>query len=113
MRETAERGLHVCGLDGLVEAVVGLDDVPCPKPDPAPLHLARERIGVAGPDAVMVGDAPADLAAGLAAGAWPVGVARSLFARALARGGRRRPCRPVPVEGGRRRDRTSGAYGAR
>jgi pyrophosphatase PpaX len=79
LRETAERGLRVCGLDDLVAAVVGVRDTPAPKPDAAPVRLACERIGVAAADAAMVGDTPTDIAAGLAAGAWPVGVAWSLY----------------------------------
>ncbi len=43
------------------------DDAP-PKPDPAPLHLACQRLGVDARHAWMIGDGIHDIEAGLAAG---------------------------------------------
>ena len=51
-----------------VGCVVSGDRLPQRKPDPAPLKLAAEELGVAAPRCVYVGDAPRDIEAGKAAG---------------------------------------------
>ncbi|HVB11090.1 MAG TPA: HAD-IA family hydrolase [Bacillota bacterium] len=79
MHATAERGLRVCGLDHLVEAVVGLDDVAVVKPDPAPLLRALDELGCTPAEAAMVGDTPADMGAAVAAGCWAIAVGWSTF----------------------------------
>ena len=56
------------GLAHHLDAVVGPDTVPAQKPDPAHLHAALARLGVAPEHAVMVGDGPNDVAAARAAG---------------------------------------------
>ena len=48
-----------------------MDDAPL-KPDPAPVHLALTRLGVAA--AWMIGDTPDDIRAARAAGVVPIGV---------------------------------------
>ena len=49
--------------------VVGAQDAPADKPDPAPIHLALKRAGIeAGPEVWVVGDTDIDMCAGLAAG---------------------------------------------
>jgi phosphoglycolate phosphatase len=48
--------------------IVGGDTLPVRKPDPAPLHLALEQLGVEAAAAWMVGDDPRDIEAGRAAG---------------------------------------------
>jgi len=53
-------------------AVVCGDTLPVAKPDPAPVRLACELLGVAPGQALMVGDDTRDLEAGEAAGAIPV-----------------------------------------
>lgn len=62
--------------DGRLDAVVTSDDVAHGRPAPDLIHEAMRRCGVTNPAAVMVvGDTPADLQAGQAAGAgWVVGV---------------------------------------
>jgi HAD superfamily hydrolase (TIGR01509 family) len=58
----------VLGRHGLVvDFVVSRDDA-APKPDPHPLRLACERLGVSADEAWMVGDGQYDVEAGLAAG---------------------------------------------
>ena len=66
----ARRTLECCGLWGSFDAIVCADEVECPKPDPEPVRLALERLGLAGEanDVVFVGDSPFDLQAGRAAG---------------------------------------------
>jgi HAD superfamily hydrolase (TIGR01509 family) len=60
---------HVIAFDALVTR----EDAP-PKPDPAPLHLACERLKVSAEEAWMVGDGQYDVEAGAAAGARTVWV---------------------------------------
>lgn len=48
--------------------LVGGDTLPRRKPDPAPLHLACERLGIAPADAIYVGDDERDVQAARAAG---------------------------------------------
>ncbi len=56
------------GLDRYFEAVIGGDTLPRRKPDPAPVHEALRRLGVAPDRAAMVGDNHHDVEAGRAAG---------------------------------------------
>jgi HAD superfamily hydrolase (TIGR01548 family) len=71
-RSDALRFLEDQGIEDLFATVVCMEDAP-PKPDPAPVHLAVERLGVS--TAWMVGDTPDDLRAASAAGVLPVGLA--------------------------------------
>jgi phosphoglycolate phosphatase len=57
--------LEIAALPG---CVVSGDRLPQRKPDPAPLRLAAEELGVPAERCVYVGDAPRDIAAGKAAG---------------------------------------------
>lgn len=70
-RADAERFLDHAGVRDLVPVMVCMEDAP-PKPDPAPVRLALERLGVS--RAWMAGDAPDDMAAARAAGVVPIGV---------------------------------------
>lgn len=70
-REEAEWFLEREGFTGFFDEVICAEDAPL-KPDPAPVRLALERLGVAG--AWMVGDTPDDLRAAAAAGVIPVGL---------------------------------------
>jgi pyrophosphatase PpaX len=66
--------LERSGLLAWLEVVVSGEDVTRHKPDPEPLRLALLQLGVAPEHAVMVGDTPADIDAGRAAGVLTVGV---------------------------------------
>jgi len=70
--EPLEWGLHACGLAPYFSAVVGLEDVHAPKPDPEGLLKAARGIGVTPSRAVYVGDSEVDVEAGRRAGmtAW-------------------------------------------
>ncbi|MGD8867100.1 MAG: HAD-IA family hydrolase [Gemmatimonadales bacterium] len=68
IREHAIRELAVAGLDGLFDGLVGANEVQHAKPDPEPVLLGLERIGVTAGDALMVGDSVYDLRAARAAG---------------------------------------------
>lgn len=71
-RGDAERLLAEQGIADLFGAVVCMHDAPR-KPDPAPVRLALERLGVSG--GWLVGDTPDDVRAARAAGVVPVGIA--------------------------------------
>jgi HAD superfamily hydrolase (TIGR01509 family) len=63
-------GAH--GLDLLLDAVVTVDQVSGPKPNPESILLAAERLGADSQEVVFVGDSPADMVAARAAGALAV-----------------------------------------
>jgi len=60
--------LAALGLAERARCVVSGDRLPQRKPDPAPLRLAAEELGVAATSCVYVGDASRDIEAGKAAG---------------------------------------------
>ena len=67
-RHGVERGLTLCGFDGLFDEIVTSDDLEASKPDPAPVLAALTRLGALAPAALFVGDSPHDIAAGRDAG---------------------------------------------
>jgi pyrophosphatase PpaX len=66
----AKRTLTLAGLDGVMDVLVGADDVVKAKPDPEPVHMALERLGLTGREAqtLFLGDSPFDIQAGRGAG---------------------------------------------
>lgn len=81
-RGGAERGLTLMGLQGVMELIVGADDVVKPKPDPEPVLLALERLGESPETALFVGDSHHDIYSGRAAGVLTAGVTWGPFDRA-------------------------------
>ena len=73
-RPRIDRELSALGAAGLFECVVCCEDVSSRKPDPAPLLLALERIGVEPAAAAYVGDSPEDILMARAAGAFALGI---------------------------------------
>lgn len=67
-RHGVERGLTLCGFDGLFDEIVTSDDLEASKPDPAPVLAALARLDVPALSALFVGDSPHDIAAGRDAG---------------------------------------------
>ncbi len=80
-RGGVKRGLDLFDLTRYFQAVVALEDTVRHKPDPAPVALAVERLGLRPPQALMVGDSPADLEAGRRAGTGTAAVAWSTCPR--------------------------------
>jgi histidinol-phosphate aminotransferase len=70
-RKDAECFLNAQGIGDLFSVVVCYEDAPL-KPDPAPVMLALEKLGLT--RAWMLGDAPDDLRAAKSAGVVPIGV---------------------------------------
>jgi pyrophosphatase PpaX len=73
-RATVALAFDVLPLGHLFETVVGGDETKRHKPDPEPLLLAAERMGVDPEDCAYVGDSPFDVRAAKAAGMFAVAV---------------------------------------
>jgi pyrophosphatase PpaX len=73
-RATVELAFARVSIAHLFETVVGGDETELHKPDPAPLLLAAERLGVDPTTAAYVGDSPFDIRAAKAAGMYAVAV---------------------------------------
>jgi pyrophosphatase PpaX len=73
-RATVALAFDVLPIEHLFETVVGGDETKAHKPDPAPLLLAAERLGVDPSDCAYVGDSPFDIRAAKAAGMFAVAV---------------------------------------
>jgi len=78
----AYRALALVGLARQVETVVGLESSKRHKPDPEPVQVALQRLGVPPERAVFVGDSVHDVMAGNAAGVATVAATWGAFARA-------------------------------
>ncbi|MGD2199530.1 pyrophosphatase PpaX [Lysinibacillus fusiformis] len=73
--DTIDRGLSILGATHLFDVRIGTDNVKNVKPDPEPVLLALERLGVDKDDAIMIGDNSHDIEAGHRAGVRAAGVA--------------------------------------
>ncbi|MAE76350.1 MAG: HAD family hydrolase [Planctomycetes bacterium] len=71
--EMAWRGLRLCGIAEHFDVLVGFDDVDRHKPDPMPVLVGCERLGLEASSCAYVGDSVHDMAAACAAGARAVG----------------------------------------
>jgi pyrophosphatase PpaX len=78
MRESTNRSLAWCGLDGLFDVIVTFEDVTHPKPHPEPVLMALEQLGAGAERTLMVGDSPFDIQSANEAGAVSVAVGWSL-----------------------------------
>ena len=72
-RKDCNKFLELHGLSELFPVTVCMEDAP-PKPDPKPLLLACERLGVEPKSCIMIGDTPDDIRAAISAGAVGYGV---------------------------------------
>lgn len=84
-RRTAVFTLEQLGLWPGADCLVAGDDVRHPKPDPEGVRLALDRLGVRAQHLLVVGDTPADVEAGKAAGAMTVGALWGAFDPAATR----------------------------
>ncbi len=67
-RDMTEKMLNDTKIDPFIELIISRDDVKKLKPDPEPLFLAMEKMGVVPGECVMVGDHPNDILAAKNAG---------------------------------------------
>ncbi|MFN2316498.1 MAG: HAD-IA family hydrolase [Gemmatimonadales bacterium] len=77
----ARRGLRLIGIEETMEVIIGADDVTRPKPDPEPVMMAMERLGVSPDTTVYVGDSLHDMHSGRGAGVRTAAVLWGPFAR--------------------------------
>ena len=80
--DTTAMAFRAVKLRDYFDVVVTASDTTAHKPSPEPVLLALERLGAAPDRAVYVGDAPADIAAGRAAGVATIAVTWGVFSRA-------------------------------
>lgn len=80
-RGGAQRGLRLCGIEALMDVIVGADDVTYPKPHPEPVLRAMGLLGADPGATVYVGDSTHDMESGRAAGAWTAAVLWGPFGR--------------------------------
>ncbi len=66
--------IHDMGLEPYIGYVLGVDDAPKPKPDPAPVLKTLQDLKTEASDAIVVGDMPVDILMGSHAGVRTVGV---------------------------------------
>ena len=78
MNATVKKGLDLMGIKHLFELIIGNDDVVNVKPDPEPVLLAIEKLGLEKEDVMMIGDNSHDIEAGKNAGVKTAGVAWSI-----------------------------------
>ena len=81
LHELAWRGLELTGLDGYMDCLVGPDDCPKAKPDPAPVRMGCELLGLDPSECLYVGDSPYDMQAGRGAGCITVAALWGMFPR--------------------------------
>jgi pyrophosphatase PpaX len=81
-RESALRGMELCGLMDHFPVIVTPEDVTHTKPHPEPVVHALREMEVSPADALFVGDSPHDVAAGRAAGTRTAGALWGPFPRA-------------------------------
>ncbi len=81
-RRGIERGVALCGFDGLFDCYVTADSMEASKPDPAPVRHAIAELGGEPGRTLMVGDSPHDIASGRDAGAVTVACLWGPFERA-------------------------------
>ncbi|CAN5782200.1 HAD family hydrolase [soil metagenome] len=81
-RESALRGMELCGLMDHFPVIVTPEDVTHTKPHPEPVVHALRELEVSPADALFVGDSPHDVAAGRAAGTRTAGALWGPFPRA-------------------------------
>lgn len=79
--ERIVRTIKHFGMETLLNALVGVDEVEAAKPDPALVTAAAKKLGVASEDSVYVGDSRYDVEAGRAAGMRTVLVVQPIAAQ--------------------------------
>ncbi len=71
-RVMADRAITLFELGQYFRTVVTADDTPAHKPDPLPIIIGSEALGISPERAIYVGDSPMDIEAGNGAGAYTI-----------------------------------------
>lgn len=74
-RLNAEFMLEVLGIKEAFDAVVLAEDCIAAKPDPAPYHVALDKLGITAEEAIAVEDSPSGIRAAVGAGIRTIGIA--------------------------------------
>ena len=77
--QLAQHGLQIMGVWDNLSCLVGADDCPKSKPDPAPIAMAAELVGCVPEECIYLGDSPYDMQAGIAAGCTTVAALWGMF----------------------------------
>lgn len=77
-KETILHGLRLMGVSELFDAVISLDDVENPKPNPEPVLKALKELAASPSESLMIGDNSHDIEGGKNAGVRTAGVAWSV-----------------------------------
>lgn len=77
--DPAVSGLEQMGLAHFFEFVIGADDSTEHKPEPGPLLLGAERMGLAPTECAYIGDSPYDMRAAIAAHMYAIGALWGMF----------------------------------
>lgn len=78
-RYTTQMAFDLTGIECYFDATVCADESPRNKPSPDPVVFCLELLGAEPAEAAYVGDSPADIQAGLAAGVKAIGVTWGVF----------------------------------
>jgi pyrophosphatase PpaX len=81
MDSIARRSIAHVGLEPYMSVVVACDHTTRHKPDPEPVNLALDQLGIAPARAAFIGDSPYDIQAGNAAGVTTVAATWGAFSR--------------------------------
>ena len=81
LRESTMMGLRKFGLDGVIDAVVTVEDTTKHKPDPEPALICLEKLGSDAAKSIMLGDSAFDMGCGKNAGMTTVMVGWSEVAK--------------------------------
>lgn len=73
--------LELLGLSSYFEFLVGADDCPAHKPDPEPVEMGCDKLGLRPDECLYVGDSPFDMRAGNDAGCVTAAATWGMFAR--------------------------------
>lgn len=82
-KETILHGLRLMGVSELFDAIISLDDVENPKPDPEPILKALAALSSSASETLMIGDNSHDIEGGKNAGVLTAGVAWSVKGEAF------------------------------
>ncbi len=75
----AQHGLELTGAWPYLSCLIGADDCPKSKPDPEPIIMAAELLGLSPEECIYLGDSPYDMLAGMAAGCVTVAALWGMF----------------------------------